>query len=56
MGGVHGKIKKMYMLVFSPGDTSKPLCIALGTYLGLHINDQVKEGNWLIRTIILDMW
>ena len=28
----------------------------LATYLGLYINDQVKEGNWLIRSIILDMW
>ena len=37
----------------SIGDTPKPLYIALlATYLGPCIKDQVKEGNWLIHTII----
>ena len=41
----------------STGDIPKPLYIALlATYLGPHIKGHDKEGNWLILSIISDMW
>ena len=51
-----GDISKLSYTQFHPRTPLSLSAQPLATYLGLYINDQVKEGNWLIRTIILDMW
>ena len=48
---LHGELSR------STGDTPRPLYIApLATYLGSRIKGHDKEGNWLILSIISDMW